>query len=59
VEFASVVDAVTRAVAVQAKMAERNQVTEPKITFRIWSRDQDQDANFRFFYQGQASLSVS
>jgi len=35
VEFASVVDAVTCAVAVQGKMTERNEVTEPKITFRI------------------------
>jgi TolB-like protein/class 3 adenylate cyclase len=35
VEFASVVDAVTCAVVVQGKMAERNEATEPKITFRI------------------------
>src|ERR1700745_2894505 len=35
VEFARVVDAVTCAVAVQGKMTERNEVTEPKITFRI------------------------
>jgi len=35
VEFASVVDAVTCAVVVQAKMAERNEATEPKIRFRI------------------------
>jgi TolB-like protein/class 3 adenylate cyclase/Tfp pilus assembly protein PilF len=35
VEFASVVDAVTCAVVVQAKMAERNEATQPKISFRI------------------------
>jgi len=35
VEFASVVDAVTCAVVVQGKMAERNEVTEPKISFRV------------------------
>jgi TolB-like protein/class 3 adenylate cyclase/Tfp pilus assembly protein PilF len=35
VEFASVVDAVTCAMVVQAKMAERNEATEPKIKFRI------------------------
>jgi class 3 adenylate cyclase/CDGSH-type Zn-finger protein len=35
VEFASVVDAVTCAVVVQEKMAERNKATEPKISFRI------------------------
>ena len=35
VEFASVVDAVTCAVIVQDKMAERNEATEPKINFRI------------------------
>jgi TolB-like protein/class 3 adenylate cyclase len=35
VEFASVVDAVTCAVVVQGKMAERNEVFEPKISFRI------------------------
>jgi TolB-like protein/class 3 adenylate cyclase len=35
VEFASVVDAVACAVVVQGKMAERNESTEPKISFRI------------------------
>src|SRR5512135_3329919 len=35
VEFASVVDAVACAVVVQGKMAERNETTEPKISFRI------------------------
>src|SRR5579871_3963344 len=35
VEFASVVDAVTCAVAMQGKMAEQNEVTQPEITFRI------------------------
>src|SRR6516164_9068767 len=35
VEFASAVDAVTCAVAVQAKMVERNASTPKKITFRI------------------------
>ena len=35
VEFASVVDAVTCAVVVQGKMTERNEATEPKISFRI------------------------
>jgi class 3 adenylate cyclase/CDGSH-type Zn-finger protein len=35
VEFASVVDAVTCAVVVQEKMAERNRATEPKFSFRI------------------------
>ena len=35
VEFASVVDAVTYAMIVQGKMAERNDATEPKISFRI------------------------
>jgi class 3 adenylate cyclase/CDGSH-type Zn-finger protein len=35
VEFASVVDAVTCAMVVQEKMAERNRATEPRISFRI------------------------
>src|SRR5262249_23108424 len=35
VEFASAVDAVTAAMAVQAKMAERNGSFTPKISFRI------------------------
>jgi TolB-like protein/predicted TPR repeat methyltransferase len=35
VEFSSAVDAVTCAVAVQGKMAERNAETTPRITFRI------------------------
>src|SRR6201993_5203082 len=35
VEFASAVDAVTCAMAVQGKMAERNDAATPKITFRV------------------------
>lgn len=35
VEFPSVVDAVTCAILVQSKMAERNEIAEPKIWFRI------------------------
>ena len=35
VEFPSVVDAVSCAVAVQSRMAKRNEATEPKISFRI------------------------
>lgn len=35
VEFASVVDAVACAIAVQAKMTERQEATEPKIRFRV------------------------
>jgi TolB-like protein/class 3 adenylate cyclase/tetratricopeptide (TPR) repeat protein len=35
VEFASVVDAVCCGVVVQAKMTERNEITKPKISFRI------------------------
>ena len=35
VEFASVVDAVACAVAMQVKMTERKEATEPKITFRV------------------------
>ena len=35
IEFASVVDAVTCAIAVQAKISERKEATAPEITFRV------------------------
>jgi hypothetical protein len=44
VEFASVVDAVTCAVVVQGRMAERNKATEPKISFRIGNMDPETKA---------------